>query len=191
MPFDPGTHDTSSVAYNALNDCDRDIVIDTGAGRSIKHGLVNPRPVASRIVWGDGSTADSCVQATMPGHNLPPFLITPKVNDTLVSVGSNTEGTTDCYAFFDKHSFVLSGLQIFKNEKNELDARFIGPHAGRVKYIATKSHAGGVYKAPSFDVFKPNETSAWRFPSSVSQFIQCHSWSCDTSLVRCRCIKGG
>ena len=179
MPFDPGTHDTSSVAYNTLNNCDKDIVIDTGAGRSIKRtmdGLVNPRPVASRIVWGDGSTADSCVQATMPGHNLPPFLIAPKVNDTLVSVGSNTEGTTDCYAFFDKHSFVLSGLQTFKNEKNELDARFIGPHAGRVKYIATKSHAGGVYKAPSFDVFKPDETGAWRFPC-MHQLVPVHAMS--------------
>ena len=38
-----------------------------------------------------------------------------------------------------------SGLQIFKNNKGSLGARFVGPSKNRVKYIASKLRKDGVY----------------------------------------------
>jgi hypothetical protein len=149
-----------------LQSKDGDIVIDTGAGRGIKptmHGLTNPTTSTSRIKWGDGSLSNTTVEASLPNHELPPFLVTPKASSTLVSIGSNTEGKDHCYSFFDRHGFRVDGLQIFKNKQGNLGARFVGPEENRVKYICSKSHAGGVYNAPSLEVFKPNEDGSWRF----------------------------
>ena len=168
FPFDPGSK--SKVKLSALlsstKNADGDVVIDTGAGRGIKptmSGLTNPTKSTSRIIWGDGTTADSTIEASLPDHDLPPFLVTPKAACTLVSVGSNTEGTNQSYSFFDKHVFRFKGLQVFKNKQGQLDARFVGPTEDRVKYIGTKLDPGGVYKAPSLDVFKNGENGAWRF----------------------------
>ena len=169
--FDPGvTRKKLSEALTAISNPDGEIIIDTGAGRGIKPtmtGLVNPVKSKCRITWGDGTTAGSTVEATMPNHDLPPFLVTPSASCTLVSVGSNVEGTDDCYSFFDKHSFKLSGLQIVKTPNGELDARFVGPKKNRVKYIASKHKSGDVYKAPDISVFKTNSDGAWRFNTTV------------------------
>ena len=150
---------------------DGDIVIDTGAGRGIKptmHGLTSPKMSSSRIIWGDGSIADATTEASLPGHDLPPFLVTGKASNTLVSVGSNTEGTSQSYAFFDKHVFRIDGLKVVKDKHGKLDARLLPSDQRSVKYIATKPHSGGVYKAkaPSLDVFKPQDSGAWRFQSN-------------------------
>ena len=170
FPFDPGSSTTSANAFfpdfSTAHLQDGDIVIDSGAGRGIKpsmHGLVNPTKSNTRIVWGDGSSTSTCIEASLPGHQLPRFIVAPSAHSTLVSVGSNTENTSDCYSFFDKHTFLLSGLQIFKDRAGDLDARFVGPKKDRVKYIGSKPKPGDIYKAPSFDVFKPGETGAWRF----------------------------
>ena len=151
---------TLSAALSALPAPrpDGDIIVDTGAGRGIKPttlGLTNPSKATTRITWGDGTTADSCVEASLPGHNLPPFVVAPRATNTLVSVGSNVEGTDDCYTFFDKHSFLIKNLQVFVDSTGQFDARFVGPRKGRVKYISTKARPGDVYKAPDFSVFKP------------------------------------
>ena len=149
FPFDPGLPQQRLSAILATNqNPDGDIIIDTGAGRGIKptmSGLTNPTPANSLITWGDGTSAGATIEASLPGHDLPPFLVTPDATCTLVSVGSNVENTTDCYSFFDKHSFRLSGLQVFKDKAGQLDARFVGPKNNRVKYIATKSRSGDVY----------------------------------------------
>ena len=167
FPFDPGLPQQRLSAILATKqNLDGDIIVDTGAGRGIKptmSGLTNPTPANSLITWGDGTSAGATIEATLPDHDLPPFLVTPDATCTLVSVGSNVENTTDCYSFFDKHSFRLSGLQVFKDEAGQLDAKFVGPKKDRVKYIATKSRSGDVYKAPSLDVFKHGSNGAWRF----------------------------
>ena len=119
-----------STMLGTRDNQDGDIIIDTGAGRNLKptmHGLINPTPSASKIIWGDGSMARTSVQAELPGHKMTPFLVTPKVSCTLISPGSELNGKPDCYAFFDKHAFVLSGLQVFKNTQITY-FRIIRPH---------------------------------------------------------------
>ena len=158
--------DTDSLC---LTDGDGDVIIDSGAGRGIKptmHGLVDPRKASSRIIWGDGTSANANTEASAPAHDLPPFLVAPKASGTLISVGANTEGKSCCYSFFDKHVFRIDGLQIFKNKQDQLKARIADPENVQVKYIGTKPYKGGVYKAPSLDVFLPNENGSWRFPSN-------------------------
>ena len=172
FPFDPGpspltlSQAVSNIAYAEPDYADGDIIVDTGAGKGIKPtdtGLVNPVPTSARIMWGDGTTTQSNVEASLPNHDLPPFLVAKKASNTLVSVGSNVFGTTDCYSFFEKHNFRIKGLQIFVNSAGELDARLVGSSKDRVKYISSMPQPGGVYKAPDFDVFKNGETGAWRF----------------------------
>ena len=157
----------SSTIPRPTSKQDGDIVVDTGAGRNLKptsRGLVNPAPSQSRVVWGDGSVAKTSIQAELPGHDLTPFLVTPKVACTLISPGAELQGKSECYTFFDKHSFRISGLQTFKNKHNRLDARFI--KQPEVKYIGTKHKRGDVYKAPNLSVFKPDEDRAWRLQQS-------------------------
>ena len=142
---------------------DGEVIIDSGAGRGIKptmHGLAHPRKAASRIIWGDGTSANATIEASVPGHDLPPFLVAPKASGTLVSVGANTEGKQFCYSFFDKHVFRIDGLQIFKCKTGQLKARIVDTDNVDVKYIGTKSRKGGVYKAPGLDVFRPEESGA-------------------------------
>ena len=167
FPFDPGQPlSTLSEVLKSIDSADGDIIVDTGAGRGIKpttDGLSNPVPSTSTITWGDGTLATALTEASLPGHSLPPFLVTPKASCTLVSVGSNTAGTTECYTFFDKHAFTISGLQVYKSSDGVLRARFVGPRAGKVKYVASKPRDGGVYKSPSLGVFSRGEDGAWRF----------------------------
>ena len=149
------------------NNVDGGIFIDTGAGRGLKrtmNGLTNPTPANVQVTWGDGSSTHVTTKASLPEeYELPPFLVSDKVHSTLVSVGSNTENTTECYSFFDKHTFRLKGLQIYLNDAGELAARFVGSGKDRVKYIVTKPRPGGVYIADSLDVFKKNDSGAGRF----------------------------
>ena len=147
---------SASTDSDSLCLADGDVIIDSGAGRGIKptmHGLVDPRKASSRIIWGDGTSANANTEATAPGHDLPPFLVAPKASGTLVSVGANTEGTSCCYSFFDKHVFRINGLQIFMDKQEQLKARIVDPENVQVKYIDTKPYKCGVYKAPSLDVF--------------------------------------
>ena len=172
FPFDPGVVDVkASTSMDSLCLADGDVIIDSGAGRGIKptmHGLAEPRKASSRIIWGDGTSANATIEATVPGHDLPPFLVAPKASGTLVSVGANTEGNTSCYSFFDKHVFRIDGLQVFLNEQKQLKARIADPENATVKYIGSKPHKGGVYKAPSLEVFLPKETGSWRFSTKQS-----------------------
>ena len=94
---------------------------------------------------------------------MSPFLVAPKVSKTLVSTGAETEDKDFAHAFFDKHCFNISGLQVFKNANNELDARFADNCPRKVSYIGSKARKGDVYKAPDLSVFKPGDDGAWRF----------------------------
>ena len=145
---------------------DDEIIIDTGAGRNLKRtmsNLINPRQSNSRIIWGDGSCSGTTLEADLPGKQMSPFLVTPKCSKTLISVGAETDGKETAHAFFDKHCFEITGLQIFKNKNNKLDARFVEDHPRKVSYIGSKACAGDVYKAPSLSVFNNNEDGSWRF----------------------------
>ena len=147
-------------------DDDDEIIVDTGAGRGIKrtsHNLINLRKSKSRIVWGDGSCSRTTVEGDLPGHDMSPFLVVPNTSKTLVSTGAETAGKEIAHAYFDNHCFEISGLQIFKNPDNKLDARFVDDRPRKVSYIGSKSCKGDVYKAPSLSVFKPNDDGSWRF----------------------------
>ena len=175
LPFDPGVpKNIQSAILLTQRHPDGEIIVDTGAGRGIKPttiGLVNPVPSNSRITWGDGTSTGSVIEATLPNHELPPFLVTPKAVGTLVSPGANLDGTDDCYSFFDKHGFKISGLQVYKDKTGKLGAKFVGPEESRVKYIATKPRAGDVYKAPNLSVFKQGVNGAERFDTPTTQSI--------------------
>ena len=121
-------------------------------------GLTDPKASTTRIVWGDGTSASANIEASIPGYDLPPFLVAPKASGTLVSVGANTEGKQFCYCFFDKHVFRIDGLQIFKDNREQLKARIIDPANAEVKYIGTKPKPGAVYK----QVTKFRCVHAWR-----------------------------
>ena len=86
-----------------------------------------------------GTSTDACVETSMPDHDLSPFIVTPKAScSLLVSVGSNTEGTSECYSFFDKHTFRIDGLQVFKDPTSgKLDTRFDNSRK-KVNYVGTK-----------------------------------------------------
>ena len=169
MPVPISRYKPPSTSLSALiaNYDDDPIVCDTGAGRGLKRtmrGLTNPAPANARVTWGDGSTTDVTQQASLPDeYELPPFLVNEKVSTTLVSIGSNAEGTSHGYTFFDKYLFRLHGLQVYKDENGKLAARFVGPKENRVKFIGTKPRPGGVYLAPTLDVFKKHDDGAWRF----------------------------
>ena len=82
-----------SALMASLCQADGEVIIDSGAGRGIKptmHGLVDPKSSSTRIVWGDGTSTSATTEASVPGHDLPPFLVAPKASGTLVSVGANT-----------------------------------------------------------------------------------------------------
>ena len=78
----------------------------------------------------------------MPGHELAPFLVTPKASCTLLSVGSQVEGGSDCYTFFDKHAFKISGMQVIKDENDKLKARFVGNSASHRQIYRFKIKIG-------------------------------------------------
>ena len=127
FPFDPGDVDIKiSALLTSLCKADGEVIIDSGAGRGIKptmFGLTDPKSSTTRIIWGDGTSANATTEASVPGHHLPPFLVTPKASGTLVSVGANMEGKQFCYCFFDRHVFQIDGLQVFKDRQGRLKAR--------------------------------------------------------------------
>ena len=62
------------------------------------HRLADPKPSALKITWGDGSTASTSTEASLPGHDITPFLVTPKASSTLISVGSESNYKTQTIA---------------------------------------------------------------------------------------------
>ena len=116
------------------------------------------------------------------------FLVAPEISKTLVSTGAETAGKEVAHAYFDNHCFEISGLQVFKNADNKLDARFVDDRPRKVSYIGSKACKGDVYKAPSLSVFNPDDDGSWRFsdyiPGENNVIAGAHTSECEWSHAR-------